>query len=70
MNLSIDEQKRMLKKVRADSKHLTLAERWQEEDKMNRQLGVYRKTKQSLPKARRVNKKEFDRILENLNKVK
>lgn len=41
MNLSIDEQKRMLKKVRADSKHLTLAERWQEEDKMNRQLGVF-----------------------------
>lgn len=62
VSLSIEEQRELLKQARKDKRRLSLPEKWAEEEKMNKQLGVY-KDKPETFKAREVNDEEFKELL-------
>lgn len=49
-------------------RHLSLIERWHEENELNKKIGIYntKSQTQKIPKARKVNNNELNRILEKL----
>lgn len=63
MSLSIEEQRELLKQAREDKRRLSLPEKWLEEEKLNKQLGVYKNVKDSPFKPRKVSDKEMKKIL-------
>lgn len=64
MTISIKEQKRLLEEARKNHKHLSLPERWYEENELNKELGIYSTKPKRLPKSRKVSKEELDKLLE------
>lgn len=64
MTISVKDQRKLLERAKRNRKHLTLPERWKEEDELNKKLGVYNTKAKRLPKARRVSKEELEKLLE------
>lgn len=64
MTISVEDQRKLLEKAKRNHKHLTLPERWREEDELNKKLGVYTTKANKLPKARKVSKEELEKLLE------
>lgn len=66
MTISVKDQKELLEEVKRNRKHLTLPERWKEEDELNKKFGVYTLKTKRLPKARKVSKEEFENLFEKI----
>ncbi|MEJ7457340.1 hypothetical protein [Staphylococcus saprophyticus] len=64
MTISVKDQRKLLERAKRNRKHLTLPERWKEEDELNKKLGVYNTNSMKIPKARKVSKEELDKLLE------
>lgn len=74
MAISVEKQRELLKEARKSNKRLSLPEKWAEEEKMNKRLGVYKKVNaykkdnsKSL-KPRKVSDEEMKKILVGNNK--
>ncbi|HDP5827245.1 hypothetical protein ACWEXK_12205 [Staphylococcus xylosus] len=68
MAISVEKQRELLKAARKSNKRLSLPEKWKEEEKLNEQLGVYKKVKTKPFKPRKVSDEEMKKILVGNNK--